>query len=660
MSATQDTTTPTGRSVAGEKDVRPRAAAPLSPARPFSPALSLSHVSLHFDGGVQALRDVSLSVAPGERVCVLGPNGSGKSTLASVLCGLLAPDEGTVDLVGERVMTDGQPDFAAYRRARRSLGLVFQNPDDQIVTTVAEEDVAFGPENLGVPADQIGERVRRELSRVAMQDFAKADPTRLSGGQKQRVALAGALAMEPAVLVLDEPGALLDVRGRRGVMHVMARLQKAGCTQVHVTHFMEEALAADRVVVMLRGKVALLGTPEEVFSHAEELRRMGLEAPFPARLAERLRTRGVSVPWTCDASVLRSSILRVCSPGAPAAPSAPAVPGTPSAAGEKSTAPAAARPTAAPKVAVTVADVSYSYAGDVTAQGVRRQALDGVSLAVPRGLRTAIVGQTGSGKSTLVRLMCALEVPDAGHVVVDGVDTARKRDRRLVHQRIGYVMQHPERQLFAQTVAQDVAYGPRNMGLSSPDVDRRVARALELVGLSDLEEASPFDLSGGQQRLCAIAGILAMRPQTLVLDEPTAGLDPRGREELRAILDALSARGVTIVQVTHSMDDAARCDHVIVLDNARVLAQGAPQDVFAVANERVLCACGLGLPHPLSWARDLAGAGLALDLAPHAAPLTTDALADALAALAAPASATAPASDPAPAPANPRDDREAR
>ncbi|MCI6681239.1 MAG: ATP-binding cassette domain-containing protein, partial [Parafannyhessea umbonata] len=435
------------------------------------------------------------------------------------------------------------------------------------------------------------------------------------------------------------PGALLDVRGRRGVMHVMARLQKAGCTQVHVTHFMEEALAADRVIVMLKGKVALSGTPEEVFSHAEELRRMGLEAPFAARLAERLRARGVRVPWTCDARVLRGAILRTC---------APATPGATDAAGEKSATTSAARTSAAPEGAVIVADVSYSYAGDVTAQGVRRQALDGVSLSVPRGLRTAIVGQTGSGKSTLVRLMCALEVPDAGHVVVDGVDTARKRDRRLVHQKIGYVMQHPERQLFAQTVAQDVAYGPRNMGLPAPEVDRRVARALELVGLSDLREASPFDLSGGQQRLCAIAGILAMHPQTLVLDEPTAGLDPHGREELRAILDALSARGVTIVQVTHSMDDAAHCDHVIVLDNAHVLAQGAPQDVFAVANARALRECGLGLPRPLSWARDLAEAGLALDLAPHAAPLTTGALADALAALA------------TPAPASPDDPREAR
>lgn len=647
MSATQDTTTPTGRSVAGEKDVRPRAATPLSPARRLSPApaLSLSHVSLHFDGGVQALRDVSLSVAPGERVCVLGPNGSGKSTLASVLCGLLAPDEGTVDLVGERVMADGRPDFAAYRRARRSLGLVFQNPDDQIVTTVVEEDVAFGPENLGIPAGQIGERVRRELSRVAMQDYAKADPTRLSGGQKQRVALAGALAMEPAALVLDEPGALLDVRGRRGVMHVMARLQKAGCTQVHVTHFMEEALAADRVVVMLRGKVALLGTPKEVFSHAEELRRMGLEAPFPARLAERLRTRGVSVPWTCDANALRGSILRACAPASSVATDEKgAAPGQ-VATDEAAQGGPAGQP---PEDAVTVTNVSYSYAGDVTARGVRRQALDGVSLSIPRGLVTAIVGQTGSGKSTLVRLMCALEVPDAGHVVVDGVDTARKRSRRLVHQRIGYVMQHPERQLFAQTVAQDVAYGPRNMGLPAPEVDRRVARTLELVGLSDLREASPFDLSGGQQRLCAIAGILAMRPQTLVLDEPTAGLDPRGREDLRAILGALSARGVTIVQVTHSMDDAARCDHVIVLDNAHVLAQGAPRDVFAVAHEQRLRTCGLGLPRPLSWARDLTEAGLALDLAPHAAPLTTDALADALAALATHAAAGASAAAPAP------------
>ena len=169
-------------------------------AAPTAPVISLEHVTLVYDQGTRALDDVSLSIAAGERVCVLGANGSGKSTLASVLCGLLAPDEGTVDLVGERVLDGGDVDLEAYRRARHGIGLVFQNPDDQIVTTVVAEDVAFGPENLGVPSDQIGLRVARELHRVALDDYAGMNPARLSGGQKQRVAIAGALAMERQVL----------------------------------------------------------------------------------------------------------------------------------------------------------------------------------------------------------------------------------------------------------------------------------------------------------------------------------------------------------------------------------------------------------------------------------------------------------------------------
>ena len=225
----------------------------------------LAHVTLRYGNSV-ALDDVTLEVCRGERVCVLGANGSGKSTLASVICGLLAPDEGDVELAGHAVCTGGVPDLAAYRDARRQLGLVFQNPDDQIVTSVVADDVAFGPENLGVPRAQISARVARELRRVAMEKYAHADPSRLSGGQRQRVCIAGALAMEPAVLVLDEPSSLLDVRGRAAIMRVMGRLAAAGATLVHVTHFMDEALAADRVVVMQHGHVALKGTPDEVFT----------------------------------------------------------------------------------------------------------------------------------------------------------------------------------------------------------------------------------------------------------------------------------------------------------------------------------------------------------------------------------------------------------
>lgn len=547
----------------------------------------LAHVTLRY-GDSLALDDVTLEVCRGERVCVLGANGSGKSTLASVICGLLAPDEGDVELAGHAVCTGGVPDLAAYRDARRQLGLVFQNPDDQIVTSVVADDVAFGPENLGVPRAQIAARVARELRRVAMEKYAHADPSRLSGGQRQRVCIAGALAMEPAVLVLDEPSSLLDVRGRAAIMRVMGRLAAAGATLVHVTHFMDEALAADRVIVMQHGRVALEGTPDEVFAtkNAQVIEALGLEMPFGARLAAALRQAGA----TSDA---------VAAPGAPS--------------GEKPAASAACAPAAEPP-AILARDLGFSY-------GPGAQALDGVSLEVPVRATTAIVGQTGSGKSTLLRLLCGLEAADAGSLTVCGINAATKRGRRQVRRAVGYVMQHPERQLFAQTVAEDVAFGPRNQGLSAAEVERRVAHALDLVGLTDRRDASPFELSGGQQRLAAIAGVLAMEPELLVLDEPTAGLDPRGRARLRALMADLAAHGVTLLQVTHSMEDAARANHVVLLDQSHVLAAGTPAEVFCPANEPQLTAVGLGLPRPLAYAREHA-----LD----ARPLTLEALVAAL------------------------------
>lgn len=587
---------------------------------PAGPILSLRHVTLRYEHGVCALDDVSLDVAEGERICVLGHNGSGKSTLASVLAGLLAPDEGDVTLVGQQVLRDGTVDFDAYRTARRKLGLVFQNPDDQIVTSVVEEDVAFGPENLLLSPDEIGLRVSRELGRVALDKLAKADPAHLSGGQKQRVAIAGAMAMEPRVLVLDEPGALLDVRGRRGIMRVMSELNAAGTTIVHVTHFMEEALAADRVIVLRKGRLVLEGTPEEVFAHAEELLEMGLDRPFSARLSQLLRARGVDVPVTCDDDELGYAIcdllgreeraVAVPSPDPSAAPPAPDAP------------PAdVARPDA-----IRMRDVTYSY-GAADAREEVRPALDCVSLSIPAGTSAAIVGQTGSGKSTCLRLVCALEVPDQGTVLIGGIDTATKKNRRLLHGRIGYVMQHPERQLFAETVWDDVTYGPRNLHLPEDEIERRSREALELVGLVGRDTTSPFHLSGGQQRLCAIAGVLAMDPHTLVLDEPTSGLDPSGRAHVRSILKDVQAKGVAVVQVTHSMADAARCERVFVLSDGRLILEGPPSEVFTPENAKLLHDVGLGLPHALTWAmriRQETGVDLGR-------PLTTRDLVDAVA-----------------------------
>lgn len=574
----------------------------------------LEDVSLAFEGGEQALHGVTLSVAEGEWLCVLGANGSGKSTLAQVITGLLAPDTGRVTLVGERVYADSAPDPAAYARARQHLGLVFQNPDDQIVTTIVEEDVAFGPENLGLPPAEIGARVERELARVALSKHAKDNPTRLSGGQKQRVAIAGALALEPKLLVLDEPGALLDVRGRDAIMRVARRLNQAGTTIVHVTHFMDEALNASRVLVLNQGRIALEGTPAEVFSQVDVINTLGLEMPRAARLTSYLAARGMEIePLISEDELLRTLV--------PLLTKTVTVPNP---------AKAAKLPTAAENLqdkqvpeALGAANVTFSYHDENAAHHALRNA----SLSVPRGSTCALVGQTGSGKSTLLRILCGLEQPDAGKVRVGGEVARDRRAWRRLRGRVGYVMQHPERQLFAETVEDDVAFGPKNLGLSPDEAATRVIMALDAVGLSDKAQASPFELSGGQQRLCALAGVLAMKPEVLVLDEPTAGLDPHGRAELRGIIDRLAAWGTTIVVVTHSMEDAARKDQVVVIDEGHVVATGTPEEVFTPAHASKLKACGLGLPWPLSFALRLCDAG-----ANVGQPLTMDALADAIAA----------------------------
>ena len=622
--------------------------------------MRLSHVTLRYDGATTpALDDLSLCVAPGERVCVLGANGSGKSTLAQVVAGLLAPDEGDVELVGRDCCRDGRVDLAAYQDARRELGLVFQNPDDQIITTVVEDDVAFGPENLCVPGDQIRRRVDRELRRVALQDLALADPTRLSGGQRQRVTIAGALAMEPRVMVLDEPAAMLDLRGRKALVRVMSRMAASGCAVLHVTHFMDEALGADRALVMDHGRAAMLGTPEEVFSAGPEaLLRLGLELPFATRVSAALGLGCVS-----DVDALARQ-LRGCGPlprgyqdaDAADGPLAGGCPGcqdadaasTPLAVGCRDDHASAENGDDRENgdnragLAIDAHDLRFSYDG-------ASPALDGASLAVPAGSTCAIVGQTGSGKSTLLRIACGLEAPDSGTLRVDGIDASERRGRRAVRHSCGLLMQQSERQLFAPTVAEDVSFGPRNLGLDAAEVERRCTRALELVGLSDRRDASPFSLSGGQMRLCALAGVLAIEPRVLLLDEPMAGLDPRGRRMLREVLARLSAQGTTIVEVTHSMDEAARADRVVVLDRSHVVACGTPEQVLSADHADALAAAGLGLPRPLALARALRERGVRV----AGEPLTAEALVEALRPAAVPApdapAAAATAATPAPA-----------
>ena len=591
-------------------------------------AATLLDVTFVHAKGVVALDHVSFSIPAGKRTCIVGANGSGKSTVASILSGLTAPDEGTVTFLGTTVVNDGQVNFEAYKTIRPQLGLVFQNPEDQIICSVVADDIAFGLENLQVPSDQITPLVEQQIELGTLTEFASENPQMLSGGQQQRVAISGALVMKPQILILDEPSAALDVVHRNNVMGLVEKLRAAGKTIVHVTHFMDEVVSADHVIALDDGRVAFEGTPEALFEQHELVECLHLEEPFAYQVAHALNSRGVVVCKSPSAERVLSELTGLLATGLQGARSADAArscddatagcDATTAGYGDATTASCGdATGDASEPAAVSVRDVTFSY---------QKPVLKNISVDVQKGSHVAVIGSTGSGKSTLARLICALDTPDTGSLCVTGLDTREKQNRRKLHGIVGYVMQRPERQLFAQTVAEDVAFGPTNLGLSAYDVISAVNAALELVGLSHKADASPFELSGGQQRLCALAGVIAMHPKVLVLDEPTSGLDPYYCSELRKIINAVLEDGCTVIELTHSMEDAAETDQIIVLHEGDLVFSGSSQQTFTHFSEAEFQELGLGIPHALAWAQRLSRA-TEINLGE---PLTLSELVDAL------------------------------
>jgi len=442
--------------------------------------------------------------------------------------------------------------------------MVFQNPDNQIIATVVEEDVAFGPENLGVEPDEIRKRVDETLALVGMSEYSEFAPHHLSGGQKQRVAIAGVLAMRPACIVLDEPSAMLDPSGRREVMETILRLNReSGITIILITHFMEEAARANRVIVMDAGKIVMDDTPRKIFANVQEMKSFGLDVPKVTALAFELRKRGVSIKKdiiSVDEFISEFACIDVKVNAAANANSQ-----------EQRESP----------VVLELKNVSHIYNANSVFEKV---ALSDINLQINKGEIVAIIGHTGSGKSTLIQHFNALLKPSSGEVFVDGANIhANKKLLKDIRQRVGLVFQYPEHQLFEATVYKDVAFGPSRMGLSEKVIERQTLDALEAVGLSrKYYEKSPFELSGGQKRRAAIAGVLAMRPEILVLDEPAAGLDPRGKEEIFAQIKKMhKTLGITVVIVSHSMDDAAQlASRVVVMNKGQVACDGTPSEIF--------------------------------------------------------------------------------
>jgi energy-coupling factor transport system ATP-binding protein len=556
----------------------------------------------HSQDPLHALRGIDLDILVGEYLVVIGHNGSGKSTLAKHLNALLRPTAGEV-----RVRGLDTRQAANTLAVRRSVGMVFQVPDNEIVATVVEEDVAFGPENLGVPRDELRERVDWALDLLELNGVRQRQPHRLSAGQKQRVAIAGVMAMKPQVLVLDEATSMLDPEGRRDVLAAVRRLNDEGLTVVAITHFMEEAVEGDRVVVLDQGRIALEGSPRDLFGRLEDLRALQLDVPQVTEMASSLNRR---VPALAANLLTVGELVDAVERHARPPRSAESISLTPPR--EKDTPPERSLPLAAEgkQALIQVHDLHHAYLRNTP---LELHALNGVSITVRKGEAVGLIGRAGSGKSTLVQHLNGLFRPrEPGRVHVDGHDLSDPGvDVRRIRQRVGLVFQYPEQQLFERLVGDDVAFGLKKLGMVREERRERVRWAMEAVGLDfeAFKDRYTFSLSGGEMRKAALAGVMALRPEVLILDESTSGLDPRSRREVLEQLLALHREeGLTLVFVSPSMEDVAELvDRVYVLDEGRVVLSGPVREVFA--QPEVLRRHGLGVPQVTEVAHQLRGRG---------------------------------------------------
>lgn len=455
------------------------------------------------DGKTWTLNNLSLTIRSGERVAIVGKNGSGKSTLAKIIAGLTAPDSGYVKLCGEKVFENTTAYADAYKNARKFIGALFQSPEDQIVTTVTEDDVAFGLENLNVEQHKMRKLVNNALEAVHMQNHRLSNPSLMSGGQMQKVALAGSIAMQSKLLVLDEPTSMLDSKSRENVDTLFDDLHKSGTSIVQITHRIDECQNADRILLLENGVLheICLEKLESYFNNSKY--------SFSKKAQENINNYAKQSASISDSTHTNK--------------------------------------------AISISHLTVKY--DDKSPAV----INDYSLDVNEGEIVAIMGENGCGKSTLAKALCGLLKAESGSISVEKIPVSEKtskKNRQNLRKTIGYVMQLPEQQLFAETVREDVAYGPKNFGIKGDALKERVDETLRLLNLENLAEKSPFSLSGGQQRLAAIAGVLAFRPRVLVLDEPTAGLDFEASLRILEILRTLNNQGVTIVMITHNLQEA--------------------------------------------------------------------------------------------------------
>ena len=489
--------------------------------------MSVQGVTFTYHGADRpALRGVSFAQNAGEMIGVMGASGAGKSTLAKCLNRIVPEFEdgdfhGAIRIAGESLEVLRVCDVAP------KVGMVFQDFESQLFSTNVAHEVAFAMEQVGMDRAEMDRRILPALEAVGLRGFEHRDPMSLSGGEKQRLAIASVLALRPSVIVLDEPTTDLDPEGRAEVFELIKRLRGQGLSLIVIEHESEELRAADRIVVLREGEIAADGPPSEVFARTELLTACGVRPPG---LGHALELLGIEAqPKSVDQA--QDEIVR-------------AYPRLARTAGGKVADSQPQPPSSRGQPFIGIENVSYSYAG-----GPR--VLDSIDLKVEAGEFLAIVGQNGSGKTTLAKHIVGLLQPATGRVTIDGKDRAQMRPAETARE-VAYVFQNPDHQIFAATVEEEVAFGPRNFGLPDDEIRRRCDEALEAVGLQNERQSDPFLLSKGERQRLAVASVLVLRPRMLILDEPTTGLDHREQLRMMALVRDLNRSGIAIVIITHT------------------------------------------------------------------------------------------------------------
>lgn len=544
------------------------------------PAVSIKDLKFRYRGEKSlALDGVSLEIPKGEFLVIMGASEAGKSTLAACFNGLIphymkGKIKGEVTVLGTNTAESSVPQLA------ENVGIVFQDFEAQLFSTNVELEIAFGPENFAVPREEIGRRIEENLAYVGLEDFRNRPPFTLSGGQKQKLAIASVLAMQPSILVMDEPTTDLDPISKQGVFDITNQLRlRDDITLIVVEHETEEALHADRIGLIQDGKLVRIGKMRDILKEVELLEELGV---MPLGIPKFFKSMGhPKLPLTPDEGieVFKSSGWQISDEKYDQLL-------------EKET--QAAQYDDQPLIQCR--DLAHTYPNGV-------KALNGIDLDIFQGEVVAIVGQNGSGKTTLAKHLNALLLPTEGEVKINGLDSVEQGVFKI-GQKVGYVFQNPDHQIFSELVYDEVAFGPRLREVPEEEVNKRVVEALEAVGLTGFEQEDPFSLTKSGRQRVAVASVLAVQPDVLILDEPTTGLDYKEQRSMMDMVRKLNEQGSTIIFVTHHMWVVAEyAQKVFVIKDGQILLAGTTREIFA--QEETLKASFLRPPHFVQFTNKL-------------------------------------------------------